>query len=262
MCTKAAILSPIRTNDLSNIWFKIQLMAYFHCRTQIRTRAVMTLFYDVAHSRVLCTKAAILSPIRTNDLSNIWFKIQLMAYFHCRTQIRTRAVMTLFYDVAHSRVLCTKAAILSPIRTNDLSNIWFKIQLMAYFHCRTQIRTRAVMTLFYDVAHSRVLCTKAAILSPIRTNDLSNIWFKIQLMAYFHCRTQIRTRAVMTLFYDVAHSRVLCTKAAILSPIRTNDLSNIWFKIQLMAYFHCRTQIRTRTRIPVLCRYYGKGIRI
>ena len=32
----------------------------------------------------------------------------------------------------------------------------------------------------------------------------------------------------------------------------------------LMAYFHCRTRIRiqTRTRIPVLCRYCGKGIQI
>ena len=31
---------------------------------------------------------------------------------------------------------------------------------------------------------------------------------------------------------------------------------------RIMAYFHCRTwiQIRTQTQIPVLCRYYGKGI--
>ena len=30
----------------------------------------------------------------------------------------------------------------------------------------------------------------------------------------------------------------------------------------VMAHFHCRTQIRIQTRIeiPVLCRYYGKGI--
>ena len=33
---------------------------------------------------------------------------------------------------------------------------------------------------------------------------------------------------------------------------------------QVMAHFHCRTgiRIRIRTQIPVLCRYYGKGIRI
>ena len=29
-----------------------------------------------------------------------------------------------------------------------------------------------------------------------------------------------------------------------------------------MAYFHCRIRIRTRARIPVLYKYYGKGIQI
>ena len=34
------------------------------------------------------------------------------------------------------------------------------------------------------------------------------------------------------------------------------------FSITVLTYFHCRTQIRirTRTQIPVLCRYYGKRI--
>ena len=43
----------------------------------------------------------------------------------------------------------------------------------------------------------------------------------------------------------------------------TNDITEKRV-VPIMAYFHCWTQIRirTQTQIPVLCRYYGKGIRI
>ena len=78
-------------------------------------------------------------------------------------------------------------------------------------------------------------------------------------MYYFRYFVKFFIIGVTVLVVAVPEGLPLAVTLALAYSVRVSTPKDLF---GLMAYFHCRTRIRTRTQIPVLCRYYGKGIRI
>ena len=87
----------------------------------------------------------------------------------------------------------------------------------------------------------------------------------IFLMVHSHCTT-LRPRPIKytepsenlhrSVFEQYEHLQTILNQAYFIG-LCLSQCKHI-----IMAYFHCRIRIWTRTQIPIRCRYYGKGIRI
>ena len=80
-------------------------------------------------------------------------------------------------------------------------------------------------------------------------------------MYYFRYFVKFFIIGVTVLVVAVPEGLPLAVTLALAYSVRVSTPKVLF---ALMAYFHCgtRIRIRTRTQIPVLCRYYGKGIGI
>ena len=78
-------------------------------------------------------------------------------------------------------------------------------------------------------------------------------------MYYFRYFVKFFIIGVTVLVVAVPEGLPLAVTLALAYSVRVSMPKGLF---ALKVYFHCRTRIRTRTQIPVLCRYYGKGIQV